>query len=82
MGFTKEPGKRYQTAYGKRTINEEDVKNFIRFNERNGFKQDHTIWGNIKDMRAFLNFMNKHKFAITAPVLGGTVIPAIKNPQQ
>lgn len=83
LGFTKESGKRYQTAYGKRTINEEDIKNFMRFNEQRGFRQDHTIWGNIKNMKAFLEFMNKHKFAITAPVLGGTVAkPINSNPQQ
>lgn len=43
LGFTKGPGNRYQTAYGKRVINEEDVKNFIRFQKRNGFNQQHTI---------------------------------------
>lgn len=43
LGFTKGPGNRYQTAYGKRVINEEDVKNFIKFQKRNGFNQQHTI---------------------------------------
>ena len=70
LGFTKEPGKRYQTVYGKRTINEEDIKNFMRFNEQRGFRQNRTIWGNIKNTKAFLDFMNKHKFAITAPTIG------------
>lgn len=73
LGFTKEPGKRYQTAYGKRTITEDDVKNYMRFSRENGFRQDHTIWGNIKNMKMFLDFMNKHKFAV-APIIGGAML--------
>ena len=33
-------------------------------------------------MPAFLDFMNKHKFAITAPILGGTAISGLTSQQQ
>mgnify|MGYP007022381649 FL=1 len=49
----------------------------MRFNEQRGFRQNRTIWGNIKNMKAFLDFMNKHKFAITPPTIG--VVTTLSN---
>lgn len=75
LGFTKNtPKSKYITPEGKTKITKDDIINFRRFNEANGFLMNESIFGNILDWDKFLDFINNHPFAMIAPIMGASAL--------
>lgn len=75
LGFRKNsPTAKYITPEGKTKITKNDIINFRRFNEANGFLMNKSIFGNILDWDKFLDFINNHPYAILAPTVGASAL--------
>lgn len=82
LGFKSDAAGNYTRPFGKSTITKTDVLRFRDAMIEKGINMRNSIFGNIKDMDKFVQFLNQHRFVLASPIVAGATIPMVTNQQE